>query len=158
MDKNNTLIRLSASENARFGKEPFADQSLPQKVFSTIWAVETEVNNGGFSQYFINGSSEGASFVVEALERIGARRAAEICRRAIAIAFPIGLPSSGTAISTAARGFPDSVLCSLRALDKEFWSYPDDLTGLLFDYVSKHPGDFGKLPTPNIHENVDDAL
>ncbi len=56
MTKNQILIRLSESKNTQFGKEDFSRQSLPQKVFSAIWAVESEVNNGGFSQYFVNSS------------------------------------------------------------------------------------------------------
>jgi Domain of unknown function (DUF4375) len=56
--KNHILINLSSSEKTSFGKEDFADQSLPQKVFSAIWAIESEVNNGGFSQYFLNSSEE----------------------------------------------------------------------------------------------------
>jgi hypothetical protein len=55
----------------------FAQQSLPQKVFSAIWEVESEVNNGGFAQYFSNDSAESASFVVEALEKIGAPKNCE---------------------------------------------------------------------------------
>jgi hypothetical protein len=58
MNKNDILINLSESENTRFGKEDFALQSLPQKVFSAIWAVESEVNNGGFSQYFSGSEQE----------------------------------------------------------------------------------------------------
>jgi hypothetical protein len=76
VNKNDILIDLSESEKTRFGKEAFARQSLPQKVFSAIWSVESEVNNGGFSQYFVNDSAESASFVVEALETIGAPKTA----------------------------------------------------------------------------------
>jgi len=76
----------------KIGKEEFARQSLPQKVFSAIWEVESEVNNGGFSQYFSNHSAESASFIVQALETIGAPRTANICNRAIVTAFPSGLP------------------------------------------------------------------
>jgi hypothetical protein len=36
MNKNEILIGLSESENTRFGKEDFAVQSPPQKVFSAI--------------------------------------------------------------------------------------------------------------------------
>src|SRR4029077_6826293 len=50
MNKNEILTDLSESEMTRFGKGEFAQQSFPQKVFSAIWAVESEVNNGGFSQ------------------------------------------------------------------------------------------------------------
>jgi hypothetical protein len=49
MDKNGILIALSESDKTKFGKEDFSAQSVPQKVFSSIWAVESEVNNGGFS-------------------------------------------------------------------------------------------------------------
>jgi hypothetical protein len=46
MTKNDILINLSESEKTSFGKQDFASQSLPQKVFSAIWAVESEVNSG----------------------------------------------------------------------------------------------------------------
>ena len=82
MTKNEILIGLSESERTKVGKEDFALQSLPQKVFSTVWAVESEVNNGGFSQYFLNSSAETAPFVAEALDTIGAPKIAQICRRA----------------------------------------------------------------------------
>jgi Domain of unknown function (DUF4375) len=90
--KNQILISLSSSEQTSFGREDFANQSLPQKVFSAMWEVESEVNNGGFSQYFLNSSAETASFVVEALGTIGAPETADICKRAIATAFPAELP------------------------------------------------------------------
>src|SRR6185437_17005777 len=76
VNKNEILIGLSESEKTKFGKQDFALQSLTQKVFSAIWAVESEVNNGGFSQYFSNDSAESASFVVQALETIGAPKTA----------------------------------------------------------------------------------
>jgi uncharacterized protein DUF4375 len=72
MNKDEILIDLSESEMTKIGKEEFAQQSLPQKVFSAIWTVESQVNNGGFSQYFSNDSAQSASFVMDALEQIGA--------------------------------------------------------------------------------------
>jgi len=146
MNKNQILIALSESEKTKFGKEDFAAQSIPQKVFSSIWAVESEVNNGGFTQYFANSSSETAPFVAEALDAIGAPRTADIRRRAIACAFPAGLPPMPEAIPVAAAGFSDETLVELEGLDGEFFAYPHDLTSLLFDYVSKYPDEFGKLP------------
>jgi hypothetical protein len=146
--KNHILIALSASEKTSFGKEDFARQSSPQKVFSAIWAVESEVNNGGFSQYFFNLSAESASFLVEALKTVGAPKTADICKRAIAAAFPFGLPQSAEEIRSSAADFPDDVLEKLEVLDQEFFSYPHDLTDLLFAYVSEHPQEFGALPKP----------
>ncbi len=91
MTKYEILIGLSESDRTAFGKQEFAVQSLPQMVFSSIWAVESEVNNGGFSQYFLNSSAETAPFI----------------------------------------------------------AYPDDLTDLLFTYVSRHPQEFGLVPNPS---------
>src|SRR5450755_1445988 len=64
--KNNILISLSESDKTQFGKQDFATQSTPQQLFSSVWAVEAEVNNGGFSQYFLNDSCETAVFVAKA--------------------------------------------------------------------------------------------
>jgi hypothetical protein len=149
MDRNKILIDLSESEMTKIGKEEFAQQSLPQKVFSAIWEVESEVNNGGFSQYFSNDSAESASFVVEALEKIGAPRTADICRRAIVAAFPSGLPPTVEAIRSVAGDFSQEILDKLEPLDQEFFSYPHNLTDLLFGYVNTHPEEFGTLPKPD---------
>lgn len=147
--KNSILIDLSESDKTKFGKQAFATQSAPQQVFSSIWAVESEVNNGGFSQYFLNSSCETAAFVAEALDTIGAPHTADICRRAIDSAFPTGLPSTPDAISTTAAHFPDEILGQLDTLDNEFLEYPHDLTDLLFTYVIKHPDEFGDVPKPD---------
>ena len=144
--KNHILIVLSESDRTQFGKQDFADQSTPQRVFSSIWALESEVNNGGFSQSFLNSNCETAPFVAEALETIGAARTADICRRAITTAFPAGLPSNPDVISAAAADFSDELMESLGSLDNEFFAYPDNLTDLLFAFVSKHPQEFGDLP------------
>ena|SRR5580658_5369881 len=149
MDKNGILIALSESDKTKFGKEDFSAQSVPQKVFSSIWAVESEVNNGGFSQYFQNSSAETAGFVTVAFATIGAPNTADICRRAIAAAFPDGLPSDAEAISSAALEFSDETEEELNALDGEFFQYPHNLTQLLFAYVSEHPEEFGRLPEPD---------
>jgi hypothetical protein len=145
MTKNQVLISLSDSNKTSFGKKEFAIQSIPQKVFSAIWALESEVNNGGFSSYFSGAMCDTASFVAEALDTIGAPMTAGICRRAISAAFPEGLPSDSEAISATAADFSDEVLVELDNLDQEFFEYPHNLTDLLFQYVSMHPEEFGEV-------------
>jgi Domain of unknown function (DUF4375) len=150
MDKNAILIRLSESNEMSFvGDVAFDGQTRTKKVFCAIWTVESEVNNGGFAQYFANSSSETAGFVAEALETIGAPRTADICRRAIATAFPVGLPLDAKEISATASDFPAEVEEKLDALDQEFFAYPHNLTELLFEYACKHPQEFGELPEPD---------
>jgi Domain of unknown function (DUF4375) len=146
MDKNAFLIELSESDKTAFGRTDFGEQSTPQKVFSAIWALESEVNNGGFSQYFYNSSNETAGFVAEALETIDAPQTAAICREVIAVAFQGGLPADPAAIEAAAEEVPDEVLEKLDALDQQFFLYPNPLTDLLFAFVAKHPEEFGEIP------------
>jgi hypothetical protein len=149
MTQNEILVGLSESERTKFGKEDFALQSFPQKVFSSIWAVESEVNNGGFSQYFLNSSAETATFVAKALDTVGAPKTADICRRAVERAFPDGLPATANEISSAAADFSDELLAELDAIDSEFLAYPHDLTELLYGYVVNHPEEFGSVPNPS---------
>ena len=149
MIKDKILIELARSAKTKVYKEDFADQSFPQKVFSAIWQVEAEVNNGGFSQYFFNDSRASAWFVALALEHIGAPKTANICERAIAAAFPFGSPDDLDSIRSAAADFPNDILEKLYALDKEFYAYPHDLVDLLFVYVKHNPDEFGTLPEPD---------
>jgi len=146
VNKNGILINLSESAATKIGKEGFEQQSMPQKVFTAIWEVESEVNNGGFSQYFLNDSAESASFVVNALTTIGAPKTADICSRAIVTAFPGGMPQTVEAILSIAADFSEDILAKLEPLDQEFFSYPHNLTDLLFAYVTAHPEEFGTLP------------
>jgi len=149
MNKNEILINLSESAATKIGKEEFEQQSLAQKVFTAIWEIESEVNNGGFSQYFLNDSAESASSVVNALTTIGAPKTADICSRAIVTAFPGGLPQTVEAIRSIAADFSVDTLAKLEPLDQEFFSCPHNLTDLLFAYVTAHPDEFGTQPEPD---------
>lgn len=149
MRKDRILIELSESKMTQFGRKEFATQSIPQQVFSTIWELESEVNNGGYSQYFQNSSAETAPFLVAALVTIGASQAAELSTCAINAAFPDGLPAAPELISSVADKFSDDVLGQLDVLDKQYFSCPDNLTDLLFDFVSKYPDEFGVMPVPD---------
>jgi Domain of unknown function (DUF4375) len=94
-------------------------------------------------------SAESASFVVEALQTIGAPKTANICNRAIVTAFPAGLPSSPETIRSVAADFTDEILEKLDPLDQEFFAYAHSPADLLFAFVSEHPEEFGTLPIPD---------
>ena len=44
-----------------------------------------------------------------------------------------------------ASDFSDDTLGELAELDDEFIQYPHNLTELLFEYVAKHPEEFGEV-------------
>jgi penicillin V acylase-like amidase (Ntn superfamily) len=62
-----------------------------QEVVDLVNAVEGEVNNGGFHQFFYNNAGDNTMETIQALEIIGAKNMANIVRRAAAM-FPGGTP------------------------------------------------------------------
>jgi len=143
MDKNSFLIDLSESERTDLWRVDFEEQSEPQKVFSSVWELESEVNNGGFDQYFRNGEIESISYAPTALQAIGAVTCAGIAERAIGTLAP--LPQTEPGRIDVLDSLTEDSQAKLAALDAEFLSYPDNLTELLFEYVSKHPDAFGAI-------------
>ena len=65
---------------ARKGMESLTGEEV---VILAIEALEREVNNGGYSQFFVNSSREFAPTIVESLRRIGCPRTAEITQQAL---------------------------------------------------------------------------
>ena len=82
-EMNRRLIRLSESSTSRFWRLDYNDLSSPERVFLVIWELESEVNNGGFHQYFYNSGGALAPHVVGALKTIDAPATADIVQRAL---------------------------------------------------------------------------
>ncbi len=133
MDKNSLLIDLA--EKGRFWNVAFEDLSSSEQVFLAIWDLESEVNNGGFEQYYCNSSGDTAFAVLSALEQIGAQAVAKIVSRANS-AFPSELPPRNRCErQQLIEEFDSRVQDMLDSLDEEFFGYPDNLTDLLFEFV-----------------------
>lgn len=56
--------------------------SKPQQAIYIIWGMESEVNNGGFNQYYYNSSGQFAKFAPEALKLVGAKQFAALMHTA----------------------------------------------------------------------------
>ena len=138
------LIQLSESSRTEFGTIDFGQQGYEQKVFSAIWELESLVNNGGFQGYFGNGAVS-ASFATTALRAIEAHQCAAMLEEALALV-SASLPNEFEERWEAIHSLPEPVATQFEALDTRFFAYPDDLTELLFAFVSRHPEVFG--PTP----------
>ena len=146
MDKNSFLISLSESEQTDCGRIDFDQQSEPQKVFSAIWALESQINNGGFAQYFESFDGETANFAPAALRAIEAHKCADIVQRALRAVSTDALPASAEDRERILGGLPETAREELDALDQEFFAYPDNLTELLFAYVAARRDTFGRIP------------
>ena len=143
MDRSRALIGLSESDRTDFGRVAFAEQSEPQKTFSAIWELESQVNNGGFDQYFRNSETDEIAYAPAALKAIGAHKCCDIVDRALRL---LGsLPPTREARAEVLDAFEQGEADSLEAFDQQFTSYPDDLTELLFEFVTRHPETFGPI-------------
>jgi hypothetical protein len=145
MDKNAFLIQLSESDRTQLGRVEFGDQSDEQRVFSAIWELESQVNNGGFAQYFSGAEGHTADFAPAALRQIGAANCADIVARALRIVSPRALPEDQGSRQQLVEALDNGARVSLESLDEEFLAYPDNLTNLLFDYVRSNPEVFGSI-------------
>jgi hypothetical protein len=143
-DKNKFLIDLCESDRTDFGLVEFGRQSEVQRVFSALWELEAQVNNGGFDQYFRNSDSEIIGFAPTALKLIGAFTCAEIVQSAIELIAPLPETQLGRYAALDALSEKQSEMLDLA--DSKFFEYPDNLTALLFDYVALHPEAFGPVP------------
>jgi hypothetical protein len=63
--------------------------------------------------------------------------------------FLVDYPQQWRLYAPVADNFSAEILDKLEPLDQEFFSYPHNLTDLLFAYVDAHPEEFGKLPKPD---------
>src|SRR5262249_26412833 len=148
MEMNRRLIRLS--ENKRVGCWAMDFEALPEpkRVFRAIWELESQVNNGGFYQYFWNTSAWTIPGVWQALQAIGATSTAAIVNDAVA-AVGRTLPwRDDEARREQLTALPDAVKDELHINTQAFFRRPNDLITLLYQYVSKHrdeisaPADF----------------
>jgi hypothetical protein len=64
----------------REGRQSLTDE---ERIVLAVEALERQVNNGGYDQFFVNSSREFAPIIVGALQRIGCKKTAKITQNAI---------------------------------------------------------------------------
>lgn len=138
VDENAWLIALARSEATRFWKLEFEELTRPEQVFLCVWELESEVNNGGFDQYFSNTSGDLARHVEAALDAIGARRTRSIVRQAIDAVGREVLDEDREQREERLLALDDERRDHLEKIDQLYFGYPDDVTKLLYVYVQRH--------------------
>lgn len=119
---------------ARFNGDNFAELDEVDKILVTIWGLEADVNNGGFDQYYFNGSGDLAFYASDALQSIGAHQMASIVSSANKMFGPDG-PSQDGRLRQAQLFLvtPNNIdmPSPWEQLDRAFYAYPDDIAALL---------------------------
>lgn len=130
----------SINEKSKCGEKLSALNEHERVLFVTLW-LETEVNNGGFSQYFFNSCGDMTNELVASFEAIGAFKTAAICKQAID-AFGCEVPAERyerqNLLDTMNEDFDEA----LWACDDAFYDYEEDLEALHYAYIMAHAESF----------------
>ena len=103
------------------------------EVVALVEALEAEVNNGGFDQFFFNSPGDRTAETIAALEAIGAVKMARIVRNAAAL-FPGGMPPKERTNRQKLLERISAGPIEFHELDNQFYQYPEDLVELLGKY------------------------
>jgi hypothetical protein len=102
-----------------------------------VEALEREVNNGGYLQFFENSSREYAPIIVQALEAISCPQAADLTKRAIA-ALQIDGEITETGIEAAIEEREDEISDALNTLDSEYYQQTENIAERLFKFIKSN--------------------
>jgi hypothetical protein len=156
-DNTAKLIALDDHVFNLSGKLGFKKLTSTEKIIFCVENLEREVNNGGFSQFFINSSGDYCEETLEALRTINAQKTLSLFEKSLYV-FMNNKPSKNRdkRISELEKaGEKADVL--LYKLDQEFYKYEDNIEQLLLEYITYHKNDFTKPPLKesikaNIHQ------
>jgi hypothetical protein len=129
-----SLEEAIQQKEAKAGKENLTEE---ERIILAVEALEREVNNGGYEQFFLNSSNEFTSIIVESLKRIDCPRTAEITQMAID-AIGISGPVTVQAIESAMGKENDQREARLSECDDLYYRGEEDIAGRLFDFIKEN--------------------
>jgi len=129
-----------AFEQAIQQKPPTKKLSQAETDILAVEAMEREVNNGGYHQFFLNSSKEYAAALPSSLDRIGCPIAARIASDALASLAIDGEVTVAKIDSTwSTRG--SKVVSDLGAMDTRYFQNREQIADRLFAYIKSKLGE-----------------
>lgn len=114
----------------REGMQSLTDE---ERIVLAVEALEREVNNGGYHQFFANSSRELTTTVVAALQRIGCKKTASITRKAIKALGTTDLTAD--AIDAAMAGDDEQLVANLKRCDDSYYQGEEPIAERLFAFI-----------------------
>lgn len=141
------LCALEAGIQLRQGRFPTLMTTPEEHALLAVMALEREVNNGGYHQFFANSSCKYAPIIVAALESIGCVATATLTQRAINT-FNFALLSVDNIENSISRPDPERDRV-LNDLDRQFYE-TFEIGPKLFAFVESHQHAFAieRMPVP----------
>jgi hypothetical protein len=128
---------VAAFEQAIQQKPADLPLSKEERHVLAIEALEREVNNGGYGQFFLNSSHEFVDVIVEALEAVRCPKVAALTRRAIEA---LGIEGTVTGEKAEAVVLRDDAAVSkaLAACDDGYYADAEPIADLLFAWIKEN--------------------
>ncbi|MBZ5690058.1 MAG: DMP19 family protein [Acidobacteriia bacterium] len=104
-----------------------------ERTILAVRALDREVNNGGYHQFFCNSSKRFAPEIVQSLSRIGCRRTAKITQRAINALS--AAPLTVARIEAAMRKTSEERDRELERCDEWFYRTPQGIPRRLYAFI-----------------------
>ena len=120
---------------AKIGPGGEDELTKDEQLVLAVMALQREVNNGGYSQFFTNCSRRFVPIIVDSLQNIGCAIVADITKRAI-IALRIEHWDPDSVSDAALNAGPD-INKTLDALDTEFYQI-GEIDYQLFQFIEAH--------------------
>ena len=124
------LDQALQQKEVRAGGEALSDE---ERVILAVVALENEVNNGGYAQFFVNSSNEYAPVIVQALRGIGCPKIAETARKALEIVQQD--PITEDEIENGNWAENEKRQSALEQCDALFLEYPENIEASLFAFI-----------------------
>ena len=146
MENRNFIVALSQyiAEKCEYG-DNMENLNEEQRIFYITQALEMEVNNGGFAQFFFNSSGMFGNELVSSFEKIGAMKTAEICKKAISIygdEVPTNRDEREDVITPDDENEEERIEELLNECDDAFFKYEDDLGELNYQFILNNKESF----------------
>jgi hypothetical protein len=114
----------------REGMQSLTDE---ERIVLAVEALEREVNDGGYDQFFANSSREFAPTIVDSLRRIGCKKTANITQKAIKAIGVSGL--TGEALDTVMGSDDEQRLAKLKGCDDAYYKNAEQIAERLFTFI-----------------------
>lgn len=118
--------------------EDFENLTEAEQTFVYVEALEAEVNNGGFDQYFFNTNGKYSEETLEALKKIGAVKTYKIVQEAFRIFPENPIPKDIEKRRDLLENIDSKTSQRWTELEDQFYLYEENIGGLLLKYVKGH--------------------
>ena len=147
-EKENFVVEMDKyiAEICEYG-DSMETLNAEQRILYITQALEMEVNNGGFAQFFFNSDGCLGNEIVSSFEKIGAMKTAEICKKAISIygdKVPNDRDEREEILTPDDEKEEERIEAILNECDDAFFEYEEDLVELNYQFIINHKESFLK--------------